>query len=284
MRQTFLIGGARAAAAAVCAALLCMPGFAGADVAEGGASDPAEVPAGDSVAKPPREDRVEFRDGEWGFSVVPYLWLAGARGTSTVNGQENGIDISFADILENLDFALMGRMTARWRDLSIVVEPVYLSLGQGVTVGPLRPRVGVKLLLIDMIARYGFDFAGGKERLDLVAGVRTVSLDLGLKLRNTGQKLSADDSWYKPIVGLDYSSRWSDKWKFRAHGDVGGFDPSDDFTWSFDSQLGRAIGKRSTVLFGYKLLSMKHNWSGPPNQNGIDMLFHGPVLGWDFAF
>lgn len=46
----------------------------------------------------------------WDFTGFIYLWGAGLGG-ETVTG--NDVDVSFSDILDNLDFGLMGTLEAR---------------------------------------------------------------------------------------------------------------------------------------------------------------------------
>ena len=43
---------------------------------------------------------------EWQFSITPYLWAVGLNGDMTVKGVDSDVDVSFSDILTNLDIAL----------------------------------------------------------------------------------------------------------------------------------------------------------------------------------
>lgn len=62
----------------------------------------------------------------WQFAVIPYLWLMGINGDTTINGRSAKLDVSFGDIWDNLDFAAGVHLEA-WRDrygfLSTPVSP-----------------------------------------------------------------------------------------------------------------------------------------------------------------
>ena len=49
-------------------------------------------------------------DGEWRYKASLYLWGAGIGGTSSSGGD---VDVSFSDIIDNLDMAAMGAIEAR---------------------------------------------------------------------------------------------------------------------------------------------------------------------------
>ena len=51
---------------------------------------------------------------EWRFSITPYLWAVGLNGDMTVKGVDSDVDVSFGDILTNLDIALEAHFEV-WR-------------------------------------------------------------------------------------------------------------------------------------------------------------------------
>ena len=62
---------------------------------------------------------------DWEYTGFVYLWGAGIGG-ETVTGQD--IDVSFSDILDNLDFGLMGTLEARNGPWAIIGDAIYLSI------------------------------------------------------------------------------------------------------------------------------------------------------------
>ena len=63
---------------------------------------------------------------EWGAQI--YLWGAGIGGT-TVDGDD--LDISFNDLISNLDFAFMGTLAARRDKLTLFADLMSLDVTGG---------------------------------------------------------------------------------------------------------------------------------------------------------
>ena len=66
---------------------------------------------------------------EWQFTVVPYLWMAGQQGDVATLPPAGDIelDLSFSDILSNMDMALMGFFEARKGRVSLFTEVFYVG-------------------------------------------------------------------------------------------------------------------------------------------------------------
>lgn len=64
----------------------------------------------------------------WTFSVTPYFWAAGLSGeTSSFWLPVVDIDADFSDVLDNLDFAAMAIVDARYSRFSIFGDFIYTS-------------------------------------------------------------------------------------------------------------------------------------------------------------
>ena len=55
----------------------------------------------------------EYLSEDWQVSVTPYLWGVSLKGDVTVKGKTAEVDLSFSDILEDLDMALLFEAEAR---------------------------------------------------------------------------------------------------------------------------------------------------------------------------
>ena len=64
-------------------------------------------------------------DSGWTFRSAPYLWAQGLDGTMGVLGLDGDVDLSFGDILSDLDFAFMGMFEARHGRLGIMADLNY---------------------------------------------------------------------------------------------------------------------------------------------------------------
>jgi hypothetical protein len=80
------------------------------------------------------------------------------------------------------------------RPLSLVVEPLA-----GVRLNHLRTELDATL-----------DAAGGRAK----------------------RQFDGDETWVDPLVGLQIVAQLSDRWAFRAEGDIGGFGVGSGFTWN----------------------------------------------------
>src|SRR4051794_27569839 len=49
----------------------------------------------------------------WHFEIIPYGWLTGVNGKASAGRFSQDFDVSFSDILDNLDIGLMGAVQAR---------------------------------------------------------------------------------------------------------------------------------------------------------------------------
>ncbi len=232
-----------------------------------------------------KKDYVRFRDGDWGLAVTPFIWGPSTVGTITLLDQPADVDLPIWDEIASLQMILAGDVAVRWRDLVLNVNTWYIDLGTSFNDGTTNGRVGFDIWLTDTYAKYGFAFGRGKERLELLAGARIYSAALGLNIAD-GPRLDDDHNWVQPLIGLEYQSSWSDKWQFRAHADMGGFDPGDDFSSNLNAAFGRRFFTRSTLWFGYKMLWTQKTW-GPGLavlETDLDLFMHGVLAGWEWAF
>ncbi len=65
---------------------------------------------------------------EWGFEASFYLFASSIDGDVGIRNVDADVDVSFGDILENLDIGGMGFLSGRNEDWSFVVDAAYLKL------------------------------------------------------------------------------------------------------------------------------------------------------------
>lgn len=77
--------------------------------------------------------------GEWQFSADLYMWAPAIKGETAQGGD---IDISFSDIVDNLDLTFMAGFAARKDKYSLLVDVIYMDLedtsNYTLVHGPLR--------------------------------------------------------------------------------------------------------------------------------------------------
>ncbi len=71
---------------------------------------------------------IEAPSNKWHFAVIPYLWMMGINGKVGVKGRTADADVSFSDILKNLDFAAEVHIEA-WRDrFGFFIDTTYSKI------------------------------------------------------------------------------------------------------------------------------------------------------------
>lgn len=225
--------------------------------------------------------------GDWEYSIAPYLWMAGMDGTMTIADQEQDVDVSFGDIIDNLDFAFMGHFDMRNERWVISADLVFVDLGHdqnvsredGVAEGTVTTGMDMTL----------FEVAGGyrvSPAVALLVGARWVDMDGSLRYSGdiVGENVSASKSWVDPLVGIHVFAPLSEKWWLGARGDVGGFGVGSELTWQAYLDVGVKISRVTSLILGYHVLDMDYEDGADLHYFGLDMAISGPQLGVAFQF
>lgn len=243
----------------------------------GGPVSIAQVPVGGGAAA------AASSSARWRFDIAPYLWASGVKGTVGVRNRTAGVDVSFWDIIENLDFALMLPGEVRRGRWGIAGEVIYLGLSKSkATPGPAITSAEFELsqLMLEASPRYRV-LDRVRCRIDVLAGVRFVSLKPKLTLVPAAE-LQARRSWADPIVGARFIADLASRWLVQLRGDIGGFGIASDFTWQALALTGYEISDRVSVFAGYRYLDF--DFSDDNDGFLYDVATRGPVLGVNLSF
>jgi hypothetical protein len=228
----------------------------------------AQAPAGDS----------------WKVTIVPYFLGAGMNGTSAVAGQELAVDMSFSDILENLQFGAMGLVVARKGNWGVGGDAIWMALGaNGTTPGPVGVT-GSADMNQGAFAFYGLRRLG--PAADVFFGGRVNTLQANLRFNGPGQH-SADGSktWFDPIVGLQLRTPDTGKrWHAQVYTEIGGFGVGSSFTWQVFPSFGVNLARWVSLEFGYRWLDIDYTSGADNTLFKWDVLTQGPVMGFGFRF
>lgn len=221
------------------------------------------------------------------FSATPFLWLAGMDGEVTVRGRSADFDVSFGDILENLDMSFMGRFQMETGNWVIQAEPIYMKLSDSVRgpAGFIDADGDMEAFIGKFTAGYAFQFE--ESRLIAFAGIRYWSLEVGLELTAPGATVDVEksDDFVDPIVGGRFDSTLSGKWRIHLEADIGGFGTGTEFTWDFTGLLGYDFSPTKTVFAGYRIMDVDYEKKGPLGANNqLDLQMDGPIIGAQFRF
>jgi hypothetical protein len=240
---------------------------------------------------------VDARDsGDWQYEITPYLFAAGLDGTTGVRGVETDLDLSFDDILSDLEGAFMGVFTAQKGPWSYGLEGLYVKLedqGSKSVTGPFG-NVSVSGALQVATEQYiyqgsvGYRLIDDRAKVDLIGALRytKIKLDVTAEITTTpaivfpGGTRSAkgDEDWLDAVVGARVLYPLSPQWSLLGYADVGG--GGSDLTYQFMGGVNWEFKDGYTAKVGYRLL----DWDYENGGNVWDMTESGAYLGLGIRF
>lgn len=219
----------------------------------------------------------------WQFEVAPYLWASGVKGAVGVRGQTADVDISFRDVLENLDFALMLPAELRKGRWGVGGEVIYIKLSKSAAVAR-PPFTSIEFeesqLLLELSPRYRV-LARRIWAVDTLAGVRFWSLDPTLTIE-PDVEFGKRRSWADPTVGARVIADATPHWLVQVRADIGGFGIGSEFTWQGVLLGSYRISDRVAVAAGYRYLDV--DYENTDDEFLYDVAMRGPLLGVVLTF
>lgn len=214
----------------------------------------------------------------WHYSIAPYLWASSLNGDVEVIGRGKGVNITFTDIVEHLEFAAQGHLEAGYGPISIMFDPTYLKLSESKNFRTLEPKLTSKTVLVDAGIFYQFFTRPIRDdqyvSLEVLGGAR----HLGVKntLAVAGLTLSDTVKMNAPIVGARLRTDLSSKCNFWVRGDIGGFHVDHiKHTWSSTAGLSYALKEHIDVGIAYRILKVEY----AKNRAAMNVNMFGPEIG-----
>lgn len=224
---------------------------------------------------------------DWEFRVSPYAWLSGLSGdVGTIPGLPSGsVDLSFGDIVDDLDFAGMLMASARNGPWVIYLDTTYVRTTSTEALGGI---VFDKVTIRSETST--FALAVGRTltetslgHLDAYLGARAWWLENRFDLSPVGGGSSSrteEANWVSPLIGLAGSRRLSESWTLFSALEVGGFGVGADSEWSVLAGATWQINDRFGLSFGWRHLEVDYDEAGVV----FDVAQSGPVFGASFEF
>ncbi len=227
---------------------------------------------------------------EWEFSVTPYLWAAGLEGDIAAfpNLPAAQVDLSFGDVLEDLNGAIMIKAEAQHGRLGLIADFGYVKTDSSTDDVTIRdPRfTGATLGNELLTATAAVAWRAVEEEqysIDFLGGVRfsKVSPDLALIFRDTVvRRANPDESWFDPIIGARAKVQLSPRWSLTAYGDVGGFGVSSDLTYQALATASYDFNERWALSAGWRHYAVDYE----DGDFVYDVSQSGPILGVTFRW
>ncbi len=252
---------------------------------------------------------VDQFDGNWHFSVTPYIWLPNVnadldydlppRAASFLQSEVRRLstEIGPNDYLSNLQFAVMLAGEARKGAWSAFTDIIYLDMGnqdsnirnfrgpRGEALASLAHQAETSLSGTVWTLGGGYTLSHGTwGNVDLLAGFRYLGLDTELKWQLEGShdrldragKVSTDREEWDGIVGVKGQARFGDTpWFLPYYLDVG--TGSSNWTWQALVGVGYRFGWGETTL---AIRSLSYDF----DERDANIRFTGPAIGVTFRW
>jgi hypothetical protein len=221
---------------------------------------------------------------EWKHELAPYLWGSAMEGTTGIGGVTADVDVSFGDILDNLEMGFMGMYRGTRDRFSISVDTIFMGLGatQRSRNDLAKADIDVDQFVLGAAAGYALT-----EKFVVLGGLRYNDLSAEVKLTgplgNTADA-ETDESWVDPYLGAQYTIPLSDAWSLNLYGDIGGFGVGSDLAWQGLVTFRWQLTERTGALAAYRYMDVDYESGSGSDRFKYDMAFSGPALGIVFTF
>jgi len=225
---------------------------------------------------------------EWQHTAVAYMIGASIDGTAGVGAVEADVDVSFSDILSNLEFGAMAGYRGDNGRFAVVADLIYMALeNDKAGLGPLgqtRAKAELDQLIMELDGSIAVT-----ERLDAYAGLRYWDVDSTVTVAGggpLGETISGSMSqdWVDLIYGLRYALPLGGNWTFILRGDVAPLGTGADFGWHTSAFADWRVGEHASVIFGFRWLEVDYDDGEGANRFLMDVGEGGPAVGFAWAF
>jgi hypothetical protein len=217
---------------------------------------------------------VQAQDEGWVVDVSVFMLGAAMDGTIAIAGNDADIDVSFSDIIENLELGGMGSLRAARGRWAFTTEVIYMGLG------------GSKGAVAADVDQWNVEPSASfrvSDRFETIVGVRYTNLSTEIR-GPFGRIPSGTVDWWDPIIGARWMLPIGEAWTFNLRGDVGGFGVGSDFAWQLFPYLTWQFGERASMQAGYRAVSSDYDEGSGLSEFKYDVVAEGPQLGVIFRF
>ncbi|MXN66928.1 hypothetical protein GR183_18600 [Stappia sp. GBMRC 2046] len=227
----------------------------------------------------------------WTFTFAPYLWASGLSGDVATfpPAPPASIDLSFGDILEDLNFAGMIVGAARKGRFGVSADLQYYDISTSADTAGIffsSAKLVSKTLVFSALGDYVL-YENGNNILFISAGARLWAADTELKLSAgpppfglAGRNVNSHETWVDPMVGLRGTAELSERFFVTGWGYVGGFGAGSDIMADVMGSVGYRFTDSISSTLGYRWQKVDYE------NNGFvfDVEWQGPIAGLVFRF
>jgi hypothetical protein len=223
---------------------------------------------------PPKKEHVaSTQPSDWHVEWVPfYLWFSGLKGNVGLGGVVAPVDVSFSDVIKQLNIGLMTDLDIRRKRVGLDTDLIFMSLSSDQKTTPIgNPETYIgftanaKELIVDPEV-YVRLIDSDRGSVDAVGGGRYWHLNNSLDLfpvgGGAGVTAGQTQSWIDPVLGARFRMNLNKGWFVNVKGDAGGFGVGSQLTYQIYGGLGKEFKKRYSLLAGYRYLSVDYSNGG----------------------
>jgi hypothetical protein len=224
---------------------------------------------------------------QWRFSVTPYAWGMGIRGSVSHNGTSLGkVKLTTGDILSDIKMAAMLVAEARRGRFGLYLDGMYGDLGKSTSSvagrDDLNSNTSVTMSMLTLAPTYNLVTTPSLQ-LDGLVGARVMwqSASTSISFPQTGQSVSESSNLQLAagIVGIKGRYNFDNsKYFVPFYVDVGAGQSS-----SFTSQAYLGVG-RAFDWGDVSLVAKNVYYQFKPNQTNVDLNMFGAALAVTFRF
>ena len=215
---------------------------------------------------------------QWTFDFSLYGLAAGMSGDVGIGPVNAPVDFGFDKVLDNLEFAMMGKVRVGCDRWALTTDVVFMGLGAS--------RNGVMVDMDQWMVEPTLSYEVCKY-CEVLAGVRYNNLSgeiRGPGILPTPRIPTGTQDWWDPIIGANLRLPLGKQFSFNLRGDIGGFGAGSDFTWQAFPYFGWQFTKWGSLEAGYRWVYMDYETGSGASRFKYDMLIQGPQIGLTFHF
>ncbi len=213
---------------------------------------------------------------KWALDLTLYAFAAGLDGEIGARRVDADVDVDFFDILENLEFAAMGKVRMGYDRWALTTDILYLGLGASNNIA----IADLDQWMVEPTVSYRVN-----QYFEPLAGVRYNYLKASVNGRILGiVQATGIQEWVDPIIGANLTLPLSETVDLNFRGDVGGFGVGSDITWQMYPRVTWRFHRHFSVDAGYRLLYMDYLDGEQLKRFDLEVLIHGPQIGFTAHF
>ena len=225
----------------------------------------------------------------WDWDFALYLFAMGMDGEMVVRGEEAIVDVSFSDILEDLEMAATGHLEANKRDSrwGFFGDVFWSSLGANFE----QPtgEYDMNMTYLEGAALYSMG-----ENFSFLGGLRYTKMELTLDISPPvsppiqpgpgPQRFEGSQSWTDLMIGGRYRTMISKRFGFSARGDLAGFgiSSSSNLTWNVILLGQFKATNRIGLILGWRWFDV--DYENTDDLFVFDVLQSGPMFAFNYSF